>query len=108
MKPVALITGAAGLIGGYLARSAPRWVPGWEVRGVTRAEVDLTDRAQVQRLWNHHRPNLVLHCAALSRTGLCEQDPAQARRINVDATRFLADLARDVPFVFLSTDQVFD
>ena len=37
MKPVALITGAAGLIGGYLARSAPRWVPGWEVRGVTRA-----------------------------------------------------------------------
>ena len=40
MKPVALITGAAGLIGGYLARSAPRWVPGWEVRGVTRAEVD--------------------------------------------------------------------
>lgn len=108
MKPVALITGAAGLIGGYLARSAPRWVPGWEVRGVTRAEVDLTDRAQVQRLWNHHRPNLVLHCAALSRTGLCEQDPAQARLINVEATRFLADLARDVPFVFLSTDQVFD
>ncbi|HNL90910.1 MAG TPA: SDR family oxidoreductase [Nitrospira sp.] len=108
MKPVALITGAAGLIGGYLARSAPRWVPGWEVRGVTRAEVDLTDRAQVQRLWNHHRPNLVLHCAALSRTGLCEQDPAQARLINVEATRVLATLARDVPFVFLSTDQVFD
>ena len=108
MKPVALITGAAGLIGGYLARSAPRWVPGWEVRGVTRAEVDLTDRAQVQRLWNHHRLNLVLHCAALSRTGLCEQDPAQARLINVEATRVLATLARDVPFVFLSTDQVFD
>lgn len=108
MKPIALITGAAGLIGGYLVRSAPRWVPDWEVVGVTRAEVDLTDRAQVEQLWNHHRPALVIHCAALSRTGLCELNPAQARLINVEATRFLAELARDVPFVFLSTDQVFD
>jgi dTDP-4-dehydrorhamnose reductase len=108
MKPVALITGAAGLIGGYLVRSASRWVPDWEVRGLTRTEVDLTDRAQMQRCWERHRPDLVIHCAALSRTGLCEQDPARARLINVEATRSLADLARDVPFAFLSTDQVFD
>ncbi|MGC3974037.1 MAG: sugar nucleotide-binding protein [Nitrospira sp.] len=108
MKPVALITGAAGLIGGYLVRSAPRWVPDWEVRGMTRADGDLTDRAQVEQLWNHHRPALVIHCAALSRIGLCEQDPAGARLINVEATRLLAGLARDVPFIFLSTDQVFD
>ena len=108
MKPVALITGAAGLIGGYLVRNASCWVPDWDVRGVTRAEVDLTDRAQVRRVWDRHRPDLVIHCAALSRTGHCEQDPALARLINVEATRLLADLARDVPFVFLSSDQVFD
>ncbi len=108
MKPIALITGAAGLIGGYLVRTAPRWVPDWEVRGVTRAEVDLTDQRQVERLWDRYRPDLVIHCAALSRTGLCEQDPMQARLINVEATRILASLARDVPFIFLSTDQVFD
>ncbi len=108
MKPIALITGAAGLIGGYLVRTAPRWVSDWEVRGVTKAEVDLTDQRQVERLWDRHRPDLVIHCAALSRTGLCEQDPAQAQLINVEATRILASLACHVPFVFLSTDQVFD
>lgn len=108
MKPVALITGAAGLIGHYLVRNASRWAPDYNVRGVTRAEVDLTDRAQVQRFWARSRPELVIHCAALSRIGLCEQDPAQARFINVEATRLLAGLARDVPFIFLSTDQVFD
>lgn len=108
MKPVALVTGAAGLIGGYLVRTAPRWVPDWDVRGVTRDEVDLTDHGQVERLWNRHRPDLVIHCAALSRTGLCEQEPERARQINVEATRSLADLAKDVPFIFLSTDQVFD
>jgi dTDP-4-dehydrorhamnose reductase len=63
---------------------------------------------QVQELWDRSRPALVIHCAALSRTGACEQDPARARRINVDATRALAAAARDIPFIFLSTDQVFD
>ena len=108
MKPTVLITGAAGLIGGYLVRTAARWAPQWEVRGVTRAEADLTDSAQVQELWRQCRPSLVIHCAALSRTGACEQDPAQARCINVEATERLAGLARDIPFIFLSTDQVFD
>lgn len=107
-KPLALVTGAAGLIGGYLIRSAPRWMPHWDVRGLTRAEMDLTDSTQVRAFWQRHHPNLVIHCAALSRTGACEQDPARARRINVDATTRLSDLARDVPFVFLSSDQVFN
>ena len=108
MKPTALITGAGGLIGGYLVRTAVRWARQWDVRGVTRAEADLTDPAQVQELWDRSRPALVIHCAALSRTGACEQDPARARHINVDATRALAAAARDTPFIFLSTDQVFD
>ena len=108
MKPIALITGAAGLIGGYLVRTAARWAPQWDVRGLTRSEADLTDSAQVKELWRQHHPSLVVHCAALSRTGACEQDPARARRINVEATRYLADLARDISFVFLSSDQVFD
>lgn len=108
MKPTVLITGAAGLIGGYLVRTAARWAPQWNVYGVTRAEADLTDSAQVQELWRRHRPDLLIHCAALSRTGACEQDPALARRINVEATRALAVAARDIPLIFLSTDQVFD
>lgn len=108
MNPIAWITGAAGLIGGYLVRTAARWAPQWEVRGLTRAEADLTDPAQVKALWRRHHPQLVVHCAALSRTGACEQDPALARRINVEATGSLVELARDIPFVFLSSDQVFD
>jgi dTDP-4-dehydrorhamnose reductase len=38
----------------------------------------------------------------------CQAHPAEARRANVDATRHLAALAAGIPFVFFSTDLVFD
>lgn len=108
MESVAWITGAGGLLGGYLVRTASRWAPGWDVRGLTRRDVDLTDEATILRLWREHQPALVIHCAAISRTPACEQDPALATKINVGATALLASLADDRPFLFVSSDQVFD
>lgn len=108
MKPVAWITGAGGLVGGYLVRTAERWAPGWEVRGLSRQEADLTDEAAVRRLWREHRPTLVIHCAAISRPAVCEQDPELTTKINVGATALLASLASEVALLFFSSDQVFD
>ena len=108
MAPRAIITGAAGLIGHYLLATAPRWAPQWEVRGITRQDVDLTDAGAVRRLWRDLHPHVVVHCAAQSRTGPCQQDPTLAQRINVTATALLAELAKEIPLLFLSSDQVFD
>jgi dTDP-4-dehydrorhamnose reductase len=108
MAPHAIITGAAGLIGQYLVKTASRWAPGWDVKGLTRAELDLTDRERVERMWQSIKPNAVIHCAALSRTKDCEQDPELARRINVGVTEHLAQLSQDIPFIFLSSGEVFD
>jgi len=108
MAPRAIITGAAGLIGQYLVKTAPRRAPDWDVQGLTRADLDLTDRANVERTWQSIKPNAVIHCAALSRTKDCEQDPAQARRINVEVTAHLAQQSQDIPFIFLSSGEVFD
>lgn len=108
MKPVALITGAAGLIGQYLVKTASRWAPHWDVRGLTRADLDLTDFEKVEATWRSVKPCAVVHSAALSRTKDCERDPAAARRINVDATAHLARLSEHIPFIFLSSGEVFD
>ena len=108
MAPRAIITGAAGLIGQYLVKTAPRWAPDRRVQGLTRADLDLTDHANVERTWQSIKPATVIHCAALSRTKDCEQDPASARRINVEATAHLAQLSQDIPFIFLSSGEVFD
>jgi dTDP-4-dehydrorhamnose reductase len=108
MPPLAIITGAAGLIGQYLVRSAPRWAPEWDVEGLTRAQLDLTDRPSVSSVFQRYNPDLIIHCAALSRTKDCERDPEKAKRVNVDATGLLAQLARNTRFIFLSSGEVFD
>lgn len=108
MAPRAIITGAAGLIGQYFVKSAARWVPSWDVHGLTRATLDFTDQGAVERTWRSLKPDIVIHCAALSRTKECEQDPQLARRINVEATAHLAQLSKDIPFIFLSSGEVFD
>ena len=108
MAPLVLITGAAGLIGHYLIKTAPRWVPQWEVRGITRQDVDLTDAAKLTGVVRSLKPLAIIHCAALSRTKDCQQDPELARRINVEVTAHLAQLSQDIPFIFLSSGEVFD
>lgn len=108
MKPVAVVTGAGGLIGNYLVQTAPRWAPEWQVHGWTRSNVELTDADAVRHLWKNLEPRLVIHCAALSKTGACQRNRSLARRVNVEVTAFLAELAVDIPFIFLSSDQVFD
>ena len=106
--PLAWVTGAGGLIGNYLVQRAPRCAPDWRVRGLTRAALDLTDFAAVQRAIEADRPALVIHCAALSRSPECEANPALAQRLNVEVTRRLAELCATASLVFFSTDLVFD
>jgi len=108
MAPLVLITGAAGLIGHYFIKTAPRWAPQWDVRGITRQDVDLTDAGCLTGVVRSLKPLVIIHCAALSRTKDCEENPEAARRINVEATAHLVKLSRDIPFIFLSSGEVFD
>jgi dTDP-4-dehydrorhamnose reductase len=108
MDRLVWITGAGGLIGHHLARSAPQFAPDWTVRPLTRTDLDLTNTAATQALFAAESPSLVIHCAALTRSPACQQNPDFARRINVDITAHLARLAANIPFFFFSSDLVFD
>ena len=104
----AWVTGAGGLIGNYLVQAAPQFAPGWEVRGLTRDQLELTDFAAVARAFREDAPSLVIHCAALSKSPACQSDPVLARRLNVEVTTCLTQLAADIPLIFFSTDLIFD
>lgn len=105
---LAWITGAGGLIGSHLVRAAPQLAPDWNVVGLTRTQLDLADFRAVDREFVRQQPRLILHCAALSRSPACQANPELAREINLNVTAHLAGLAADIPFVFFSSDLVFD
>ncbi|HEY5345034.1 MAG TPA: NAD(P)-dependent oxidoreductase [Verrucomicrobiae bacterium] len=105
---LAWITGANGLIGNYLVQTAPQFAPHACVRALTRADFDLLDFATVEREFQKDKPQLVIHCAAITVVSEAQKNPALARRVNVAVTKQLAELAAEIPFVFFSTDLVFD
>ena len=107
-KKIAWITGAGGLIGNYLVQTAAQFAPSWQVRGLIRADFDLQDFDVVRRAFREQQPRLVIHCAAISRTPICQSNPQLARRNNVEVTSVLAELAAAIPFVFFSSDLVFN
>ena len=70
--------------------------------------LDLTDFDAVRRAFQSDSPQLIVHCAAVSTVAAAQSNPDLARRVNVDGTALLAGLAAQIPFVFFSTDLVFD
>jgi len=93
MSGTAWITGAGGLIGSYILRTAPRT---WKTERMT------------EEFWKRQPPDALIHCAALSKSAACEKDPELARRSNVELTRRLCEFAGNSRLIFLSTDLVFD
>lgn len=102
------ITGTGGLIGSHLLRLASEYAPERTVIGLTRNNLDLTDFDALRTRYAQDSPALVIHCAALSHSGLCEQDPTTARAVNVDVPAMLAILCTGSRLVLFSTDLVFD
>lgn len=113
-----LITGATGLLGSNLiweaaesyevigwSRSCTAMPPGYAMDRVDLANADITK----QRL-HERRPDVIVHCAAMTDVERCEREPDVARVMNVDATRILARWCaqHEARFVFISTDSVFD
>jgi len=106
--PLVWITGAGGLIGSYLVQLWPQFAPAWQAHGLTRGQLDLLDFTSVRRAFNEQKPAAVIHCAAMSKSPDCQANPTLARRVNVEATALLDELAADLPFIFFSSDLVFD
>ena len=101
------VTGAAGLFGRGLVEV---FRGRHEVISVTRAEADITSEREVQSLFARHRPQVVIHSAAIPDLDLCEAEPEKAERVNVGGTRHVAAAADRVgaKVALISTDAVFD
>ncbi|MCE1237731.1 MAG: dTDP-4-dehydrorhamnose reductase [Hyphomicrobiales bacterium] len=103
----ALITGAAGQVGGALVRMG--WPSGWTAVGVGRAELDLADAAAIRAFVLGGAFDVVINCAAYTAVDRAESDPVAAWTVNALAPAALAaaSAAARIPIVQVSTDYVF-
>ena len=72
-----LITGASGFVGSRFVR---RWGGAYRLLTPTHAELDITDADSVNSYFVNNRPDAVLHLAAISNTGYCEENPEESLR----------------------------
>ena len=113
-----LITGASGFLGWHACRLLAK---DWQIYGTYHTHpisletgnvyaLNLEDDDAVQACWDVVNPSAVLHTAAISKVNQCQHDPEGSYRINVNGSVKLAQrcAAADIPFLFTSTDLVFD
>ncbi len=123
MPPKLLVTGATGLLGSHILRAAQEnWHPVGTYHRTTRRQaqyffgqidhgrIDLGDYSETKAMIADVQPAAVIHTAAITDLDYCEKFPDESLRINLNAATDLAALCGDseIPFLFTSTDLVFD
>ncbi len=100
------ITGIKGQLGRALAR---HWDGLAQVGGCDLPEVDIADPAAITAAIGDARPELVVHCAALTDVDGCARDPALAYRVNGLGTQNVAIACQQVgaALLHISTNEVF-
>lgn len=105
MEAKTLITGSTGKLGTALVRVFHnKLAPNHE-------ELDITDNKAVFRYIKTNKPEVLIHCAALTGIRECEENKEKAWRVNIEGTENLVeaceDAAKDCYFIYISTACVF-
>jgi dTDP-4-dehydrorhamnose reductase len=107
MKPVILLTGKNGQIGGELLRFLPQL---GEVVALERDQLDLSKPSDICRTIQEVRPQVIVNAAAYTAVDRAEVDAVMAHAINAEAPGLMAIEAKKIgaALVHYSTDYVFD
>ena len=106
-----LVTGATGLVGGWLVRALLEggadvvalvrdWVPGSElvrtrcVERVMTVRGDVRDQALLERLLGEYEVNTVFHLAAQTIVGIANRNPVSTFETNIGGTWSLLEACR--------------
>lgn len=102
-----LITGSSGFLGSRLAYYLKNK---HQLLLTSHTELNVSREDAVRAYLEEHRPDVVIHCAALSNTWHCEQHPDESHRVNVQGSVRIAKACKNVgaKLIFMSSDQVYN
>ena len=106
MKKI-IVTGAQGFLG---SRVVDYYASNYMVYGLGHAELDITDKQAVISKFCSLKPDVVIHCAAISDTGYSQQHPEESEQINLYGTVHVAEACKacGAKLVYMSSDQVYN
>lgn len=101
-----LISGSSGFVG---SRVLHQWQGRAELFTFPRGSLAAADETAIRRFAETMQPDVILHLAALSDTGYCQQHPEESQRANVELPVWMAKAARDTgaKLISFSSDQVY-
>lgn len=78
--------------------------------GYEYAEMDILNPEQVKQVIEKYKPDTIIHTAAMTNVDTAEANKERCHQLNVDAVQTLLSLCeeRNIQFIHLSTDFVFD
>lgn len=118
-----LVTGSNGLLGQELiglllqknyeviaTSKGPNRLQPSSTNNFKYQELDITDGLASLKVLTEYRPDIIIHAAAMTQVDQCELNKIDCYNINVTATRFLIEAAKEIgaKFVYVSTDFIFD
>jgi len=109
-----LITGASGMLGATLAEM---WKDRFDVFSTAKEDYaentvknfmpfDLLNKSY-DTLMNWARPNVIIHCAAITNVDYCENHPEQALAVNAESVKLFLKSDPEAKLIFISSDAVF-
>ncbi len=103
-----LVTGVKGQLGHDVVTELKK--RGHEAVGVDIEEMDITDKASVDKVITSVMPDAVVHCAAWTAVDAAEDAPEKVEAVNATGTRYIAEACKkiDCKMVYISTDYVFN
>lgn len=101
-----LVTGATGFLG---SRILDFYSNKYDICAPTHSEMDITSEDNVFNVFDKYKPDIVVHCAAVSDVGLCEKEPEKSYKINVDGSINIAKASKkyQAKCIVCSSDQVY-
>ncbi len=111
-----LVTGSAGFVGRQLVKDLSESSQVYSCYHKIRpdfgipTQMDITQGDNIEKTIQSVKPDVIIHCAAMTDVNLCEKQQDLAYQINVKATEAIARQAAKIKsfLVYVSTDYVFD
>lgn len=104
-----LVTGSNGQLGNEIKAIANQYT-NYHFTYTDIDELDITEYQQIDNLFKENHFSFVINCAAYTAVDKAENDSDNARYINVNAVKYLAQITKkyNTFMIHISTDYVFD